>query len=213
MTEKRVRPAAPIYLAGAVWIICGLILPLYTVWGILAAAAVSAAVFLIGTKLMPGKIVLVKEPEKPVETGNKELDQTLESAKRELDALRGVKTQLTSPDLMKQTDRMIRAGEAIFREIAQKPEKAPMIRRFAEYYLPQVSKIFVSYGKMKKLGTAGENTSELVRSVETNAEMMAQAFEKQLDSLYLDEMLDITTDITVLEHMMKGDGLTDEAVK
>ena len=38
--------------------------------------------------------------------------------------------------------------------------------------------------------------------------MIASAFEKQLDSLYADRVLDIETDIDVLETMMAGDGLT-----
>ena len=63
---------------------------------------------------------------------------------------------------------------------------------------------------MKQTKSGGENVSELAAKVESNAEMMARAFEKQLDGLYLNEMLDITTDITVLENMMKGDGLTNE---
>lgn len=213
MKEKRIRPVLPVYLAGAVWIVCGFILPLYTVWGIVVTGVLSAAVCLVGRKMMPGRVVMIREPEKPVETGDAELDRILAAGRLELDDLKSVKTQTGSIALMEQLDRMIRAGEAIFKEISEKPEKAPMIRRFAEYYLPEVAKIFGSYVKMKRAGGNGQNTSELTAAVEKNAGMMALAFEKQLDSLYLDEMLDITTDITVLEHMMKGDGLTNEAVK
>ena len=39
------------------------------------------------------------------------------------------------------------------------------------------------------------------------------AFEKQLDALYGDEALDISTDITVLENMMAREGLTDGPLK
>ena len=39
------------------------------------------------------------------------------------------------------------------------------------------------------------------------------AFEKQLDSLYGAEALDISTDITVLENMMAREGLTDQPLK
>ena len=39
------------------------------------------------------------------------------------------------------------------------------------------------------------------------------AFEKQLDSLYGAEALDISTDITVLENMMAREGLTEDPLK
>ena len=44
-------------------------------------------------------------------------------------------------------------------------------------------------------------------SVENSLTMIVTAFEKQLDSLYKDENLDIATDIEVLETMMKSDNL------
>ena len=38
------------------------------------------------------------------------------------------------------------------------------------------------------------------------------AFEKQLDSLFGSEALDISTDITVLENMMAREGLSDDPI-
>lgn len=36
------------------------------------------------------------------------------------------------------------------------------------------------------------------------------AFRKQLDSLFASDVVDITADITVMEQMLKSQGLTDE---
>ena len=38
------------------------------------------------------------------------------------------------------------------------------------------------------------------------------AFERQLDSLFGDQALDISTDITVLENMMAREGLSDDPI-
>jgi len=43
--------------------------------------------------------------------------------------------------------------------------------------------------------------------VEDSLEMIAAAFEKQLDNLFSDQALDISTDIQVLETMMVSEGL------
>jgi hypothetical protein len=49
--------------------------------------------------------------------------------------------------------------------------------------------------------------------VENSLELIAKAFEKQLDLLYRDEALDMATDIQVLETMMAGDGLTSSGIR
>ena len=41
---------------------------------------------------------------------------------------------------------------------------------------------------------------------------IVQAFEKQLDSLFGAEALDISTDITVLDNMMAREGLVDDVI-
>ena len=42
---------------------------------------------------------------------------------------------------------------------------------------------------------------------------IVKAFEKQLDSLFGAEAMDISTDITVLETMMAREGLTEQEMK
>ena len=208
MAEKRIRPAAPFYFAAAVWILCGILLPMYTLWGICAALLLSAAAYLIGMRLIPPRVITIQEPPEPIDTGDEELNRILSEGSERLEELKSLQTWLTGT-VRDCTDRMIRAGDAIFKEIRENPEKAPSVRRFADYYLPEVVQILKTYIRMKQTKSGGENVSELAAKVESNAEMMARAFEKQLDGLYLNEMLDITTDITVLENMMKGDGLTN----
>ena len=42
---------------------------------------------------------------------------------------------------------------------------------------------------------------------------IVKAFEKQLDSLFGSEAMDISTDITVLENMMAREGLTEQPLQ
>ena len=48
-----------------------------------------------------------------------------------------------------------------------------------------------------------------MKDIEAVLDVLISSFEKQLDMLYMDEALDITTDIEVLEKMLSGDGLGD----
>ena len=81
------------------------------------------------------------------------------------------------------------------------------------YYLPTSLKLLESYSKLSATGSTQENVSSTLESIRSSMDMIARAFEKQLDHLYADEALDISTDIDVLEAMMKSEGLTDDGMK
>ena len=82
-----------------------------------------------------------------------------------------------------------------------------------DYYLPTAAKLLEQYRALSALNARGEQIEKALRGVENSLEMIASAFEKQLDRLYRDEALDITSDISVLETMMAGDGLTSEGIE
>ena len=89
-------------------------------------------------------------------------------------------------------------------------EKLPQIRKFMNYYLPTTLKLLNAYDRMAATGVSGENIDGTKTRVEQMLGTIVTAFEKQLDSLFGAEALDISTDITVLETMMAREGLTGE---
>lgn len=62
--------------------------------------------------------------------------------------------------------------------------------------------------KAGKAGVRGENAAAIRTEVEHNAASIATAFENQLDALYATESMDLSADITVLQNMLKGQGLS-----
>ena len=74
--EKRTRSVLPVYFAGAVWLLAGLVLPLYSLWALAATAVVSAAVWLVTRRLCPDRITRM---EMPFMTGREDVDAMLES--------------------------------------------------------------------------------------------------------------------------------------
>ena len=51
--EKTKRPVLPVYMAALVWPIMALLVPIYTLGGLVLTAAVSAGAYFAGTKLCP----------------------------------------------------------------------------------------------------------------------------------------------------------------
>ena len=53
----------------------------------------------------------------------------------------------------------------------------------------------------------GENISAAKRRIEDMMDKVVEGFEKQLDQLFATDVMDITTDVEVLERMLDKDGL------
>ena len=87
------------------------------------------------------------------------------------------------------------------------PAKAPELRQFLNYYLPTTLKILRAYAQMEAQGVEGENISAAKRRIEDMMDKVVEGFEKQLDQLFATDVMDITTDVEVLERMLDKDGL------
>ena len=141
-------------------------------------------------------------------SGDREIDALIEEGRRQLDSLKAANDAIPDPGVSRNLDRMVRAGEEIFKVLERETNQAQAVRRFMNYYLPTADKLMTSYRLMMEPDSPGENIAHAMKSVENSLEMIATAFERQLDNLYKDKSLDIETDIQVLETMMAGDGLT-----
>lgn len=120
--------------------------------------------------------------------------------------------QIHDEHLSKQIDEMEAVCKRIFAAVAEQPKKAPQIRRFMDYYLPTTLKMLTGYRKMDEKQVEGLNAQATRQKVRDSMDMVVSAFHKQLDALYQDEMMDISTDIDVMETLLKQDSLVDSGV-
>lgn len=211
------KPVAPFYAVGAVWLVCGLLLPLYEPlhYGLVAAA--SAGVFAVVNTIcknggsIGGTEQAQPEKTRPAEehTGNPELDQMLKNGRLAIAEMKRLDENIADPGISADIVRLEQVSGTIFNEVKRDPRKLPQIRRFMDYYLPTTLKLLNSYDRMSGAGISGDNIDGTLARVEGMMRTIVGAFEKQLDSLYGAEALDISTDITVLETMMAREGLTN----
>lgn len=98
----------------------------------------------------------------------------------------------------------------ILQAAEEHPEKGTAIRRFTDYYLPSALKLLRSYSTMEKQGVSGQNITATKEKINGILDTLIVGYEKQLDQMFNRDALDISSDIDVLETMMKQDGLSDE---
>ena len=146
-------------------------------------------------------------------TGNPEVDRIIDEGSVYLKQLREADDRIPDEVMSARITRMETASSDIFAYIAENPEKAPQIRRFMNYYLPTTLKLLNSYDKLSRQRVKGENIQKTMFEIEGMMETIAGAFEKQLDSLFDDDALDIAADISVMESILKQEGLSGEDMK
>ncbi len=90
------------------------------------------------------------------------------------------------------------------------PDREAQLRSFLNYYLPTTLKILRAYAQLDAQGVEGENISAAKARIEGMMDQVVAGFEKQLDKLFRDDAMDITSDVEVLENMLKKDGLSGD---
>ena len=70
-----------------------------------------------------------------------------------------------------------------------------------------------AFGPDSNVKVTGENIDGTMGKIETMMDTIATAFDRQLDALFGDEALDISTDITVMENMLAREGLAGESLR
>ncbi|HIX94469.1 MAG TPA: 5-bromo-4-chloroindolyl phosphate hydrolysis family protein [Candidatus Gemmiger excrementipullorum] len=202
--EKQVRPVLPLYLAGAGVLAASLVFPPYTLGSLAVVAVAGAAAGLAGRALCPVRVVRTLVP---YATGSEDVDAMLTGIAADLDRLHALNDAIPDQELSAAMDRMEKAGRRIVDVVEKDPEKARMVDRFARYYLPESLKLMSAYAELEKNGVQGENAAQITRELRQNAGTTATAFETLLDSLYSDEALNISTDIEVLDSILKSQDL------
>lgn len=202
---KTVKSAKPVWVTALTWLICALLFPLYKIGWLIAAVGITVVVWLIARS--------VAEPETrrftvPFSSGNPEVDDAV----REFDRVAGI----VEADRQAVADKYPAAaadmGEIvvglgkIVECITEDPEDLRRCRRFMNYYLPTTVKLADKYVSIStKDDTA--NVLETRKAIESAFVQIKDAYNKQYDSLFANDALDITTDVVVLETMLKKDGL------
>jgi len=111
------------------------------------------------------------------------------------------------------SDKMMRLTELTGKILAaaeENPEKEKDIRRFMSYYLPQTQKLMKSYATMERQGLATVNIASTKERIGDILDNLLTGYEQQLDRMFGSDAMDISSDIDVLETMLKQDGLTGD---
>ena len=216
---------APIYLFGLTWLVYAALFPLYAPVHYLLCAGASVVVFIIGKAIFPDRVYQTvedkersaqekaqAEEQKKAKEEPSSKDPQVAALQKERDRaiseMRRLNDAILDEKISAQIDHLEEVTGKILDQVIQQPKKQPQIRRFLDYYLPTTLKLLNAYDRMDSVGVSGSNIDATKKKVEKMLDTVCRAFDKQLDALFGEEALDISTDITVMENLLAQEGLT-----
>lgn len=221
MNDKKNKNVSPIYAVALLWLFWGLLIPLVTVGRYIPLIVVAAILyktvnnFVNAGKELKNKKREKKEPraEKPREkksTGNPRVDALIEQRDDFVAQMRRLNLKIDDEKISAQINDMEYTTSKIYDYVIAHPEMAGQINQFQNYYLPTTIKLLSTYERLSTQGISGENISGTMEKVKDTLDKVVEAFHKQLDTLFAGEALDVSADITVMENLMKSEGLSDD---
>ena len=214
MADTEKKPTASVakyYYVSMIWLGYSILFGLSSAFSFLVVIALSVAVLLLcgrGEGKNEQEDTVGKKPE-PETTGNPDLDKMIGDGAKAISEMRRLNDNIADEKISADIERLEKSSRAIFEQVKEEPEKLPQIRKFMDYYLPTTLKILNAYDRMSETGISGENIDTTKERVESMMTTIVTAFEKQYDSLFGADALDISTDITVLETLMAQEGFID----
>ncbi len=201
--------------AAAAIVLYSLIFKLFRWQHYLIAAAVALLVGRVAFIMAQGLDTTKEAPaQQPIpKTGDSAVDSLVEKGQEMLAQIRRENDLIPDAHLSERMAQLDDVADRIFRTVAEKPQKAPQIRRFMDYYLPTTLKMLAGYRKMDERQLSGGEAEKTRAQIQEAMDMVVGAFEKQLNTLYQDDMMDISTDIDVLETLLRQDGLVDSGLR
>ena len=217
MAQAKKGSVVPFYAVAAIWVGDAALFDLYAPLHFVTAAVISGAAFLLLRAVCKDEVTETVVPDPPKEeekpTGNPELDKMIADGRKAVSEMKRLDDAIEDEKISADIRRLETVCEKIFDQVKAEPAKLPQIRRFMDYYLPTTLKLLNAYDRMDSTGISGDNITGTKERVESIMGTIVTAFEKQLDTLFGADAMDISTDISVLETMLAREGLAGERME
>ena len=207
MIEKKKKSIVPVYGVAVVWLLYCLAFPLYKTWHFIILACAAVLAYFVLSLIFPGRTEYIEIPEEPVLTGDEKIDALLKEGEKAVLEMHRLQATIPEDSIKRKVGDIIDVTDKIFKDLLEDPNDYKQIKRFADFHLPTTIKLLHAYDRFGKSGVQGENIAGSMERIDTALDTILDSYKKFFDSLFENQALDIETDITVLETILKNEGL------
>lgn len=143
----------------------------------------------------------------------KELSQVLAEGGHYVKEIRRLNDEIFGEDISNQLDKIEEIIASIFELVKRKPEKMSELRKLMQYYLPMTVKVVTTYRDFENERIPSEQLEESKREIRVTLDKVINAFTALREKMLQEDVLDVSTDLDVLEAMMSQEGLIEDELK
>ena len=134
-----------------------------------------------------------------------EVKQLLQSVSSKMNEIYEYDNKITDTVLKNRLSEVNDITNKIFNVLQQDPRKVKSARQFTSYYLDSTLKVLKLYVDLNSHKSTSNELLATSKKVESLLITLKDAYQNQLDKLLKNDLLDLNTEIQVLESLLKSD--------
>lgn len=164
----------------------------------------------VGAASWGAGFLLFTRKETAVAAQESEVRQALNEGRKKLAEIRRFETIVIKPAVVAQVGQIATVVEKVLEEIEADPKELKQARQFLAYYLDATIKILNLYVGLGSQNLADEKIQGSLTRVEGLLTTLRDAFENQLKRLLSNDVMDLDTEISLLEQTIRMEGLEEK---
>jgi 5-bromo-4-chloroindolyl phosphate hydrolysis protein len=172
--------------------------------GFFLSLVIGAAAFATGFFLL-----FRVKPEEVLEAENT-IKTALDQGTAKLSQIMKLRSQIKKPPVTAKILEIENMITKIITQVGKEPNKLNKAQQFLNYYLDSTINILKKYVELSAQNLGDPSIKASLAKVESMLQTIRDAFEKQLANLLSDDVLDLDTELKVLDQTIKSEGLGKE---
>lgn len=125
------------------------------------------------------------------------------TARDQVDAITEAARFVTKPKVLDEVVALCATADQILAELAAKPRKVDVARSFLTYYVDAAVRIVQGYADLSQRNAGSPDVAQALTHAEASLEAVQQAFDRQLANVLEDRVLDLESEIELLEKTVR----------
>ncbi len=136
--------------------------------------------------------------------------ETIRDAEAKIDEILAAGQQITDVTVRDKVGRLCTTGEKIVEELRAEPRRVELARGFLTYYLEAAQKIVTGYVDLSRRGVGSPEVRSTLQRAAASLDSVQQAFDRELANLVQNEVIDLDSEIALLEKTVEMENLFNE---
>jgi 5-bromo-4-chloroindolyl phosphate hydrolysis protein len=139
-----------------------------------------------------------------------QLASALRDGAKKIETLKAAAAEIGTSSVKRKATAVVDVAERILEDIRNDPRDLKRGRHFLNYYLDATINIVKQYVSLSNQGVQSREIRSSMAKVDSLLDTLHAAFEKQLAILLEDDVMDLETELEVLERTIKMEGLAED---